>query len=206
MKRVLQKRWPLLLLFAVAVACAARILALNTQWPAAKVTIIPRGEAWDNEGVQVEVIDSVLGSARETLAYYDRSTDSIAEEDVLSMMDQGWHGYIMAVKLRAVNTTGHDILMGQYTCTYAESISWYNGYAMMALPLYNDNYTIEIAGGESAEIVLPYMIYREHFLASDWKSLARRAIYLDSNFIYPQKIQLDCTPVLLESAQKEFHV
>lgn len=201
-----KKRLIPILLFAASVACAARILYLNAQWPAAEVITVSRGEVWDNDGVQVEIIDSVLGSAQETLSYYGRPCDTIAEEDVLSMMDEGWHGYVMAVKVRVTNTTEQDIIVGQYSCSYAESVPWYNGYDVLQYPLFNEILDNVVLSGSSLNIVMPYAVYQEKFSASEWSNLKDRPFYLVSQSVYPRKVQLECTPILLESAQKEFNV
>lgn len=199
------KYWVILLAMILLIASVIRITQLNASWPQAEVITIARGNVWDNNGVQIEVVDSVLGSAKETLEYYGQSTEGISEDDVIQSISVGWHGYVLAVKVRLTNTTAEDAVLGRYMCLYAESGSWFNGYQMMAFPFYNNDTNSVIPSDTSREFVFPYIVYQEVFSSRAWSNLQERAFYLDSQSIYPTKVQLICTPTFMPSTLSAFN-
>ncbi len=201
-----RKRLILLLAILVIAASAARIVWLNINWPQAETAVIARGDVWDNNGIQIEVIDSTLGSAKETLEHYGCSVEGISEDDVIQSLSLGWHGYVLAVKVRLTNTTPEDTVLGESMCLYAESASWFNGYQMQAFPLYNKNQNSIIQSNSSREFVFPYIVYQEHFKSSAWSKLPEREFYLNSQSVYPIKTQLNCTPTFLPSARSDFNI
>lgn len=207
MKKTIKNKFLVILLAIMFVAISiARIVWLYITWPPADTRIIENGEVWDNNGVQLQVVDSVLGTAKETLEYYECPSEGISEDEIIQSISFGWHGYVLAVKVRFTNTTSEDIVLGQYMCIYSESSSWFNGYQMTAVPLYNTTSSNIIQSGTSRDFVFPYIVYQEHFQSSAWAKLAERKFYLDSQSVYPIKIQLDCTPTFLSAAQSEFNI
>lgn len=203
MKQVKAKYLVILVAIIFLAASVIRITRLNASWPQAKPITIDRGSTWNNNGIQIEVVDSVLGSAKETLEYYGQSTEGISEDDVIQSISFGWHGYVLAVKVRLTNTTAEDAVLGKYMCVYAESGSWFNGYQMTAFPFYNNDANNVIQSNTSREFVFPYIVYQEHFSSRAWSNLQEREFYLDSQSIYPTKVQVICTPTFLQSVQSD---
>ena len=193
-----------LLCIILLLAIAVRILWLNDTWPQSEINIVSRGEKLDVDGVVCEVVDSVLGTVEETITYYGMPSEGISEQDVLSLMNDGWHGYVMAVKFRVTNTTSEDVMLGSYLFPYAASVQWYNGYEMFADSLYNDVIDNHIPSGESRDYVFPYIVYQEQFPANEWKELPTRPFYLVREPYYPVKTMLECTPTFLQSTYKVF--
>ncbi len=205
MKQTSKKKWCIVILIVILVAIASgRIIWINNRWPQTQDIIIPMGEPFTDQDVSVEVLDSVLGSAKETLQYYGRPSDEISEDEVLTQMPYGWHGYVMAVKMRITNHSAEDIYIGECLFPYVESLQWHNGYDMFVATLFNENNASQICSGETIDLVFPCMVYQEHFRDKEWKDLPNREFYLSKPPLYPTKTMLVCTPKFLPSVQMEF--
>lgn len=188
----------LCLAVTVVLVSSVRFIQLNQKWPQPQITIVPKGEILENEGIQWQIEDSVLGSVRETLQYYGCKNEDVSESDVLDMQDYGWNGYVMAVKWKVTNNTTEAIDLEQVVLADAESTQWANAYNFIAVGFYCQNEK-NIPAGESREYIYPYEIYQQHFRNCDWKNLIRRSFYLIREPYYPQKVMLECTPKFLKA-------
>lgn len=191
----------LAILLIVTLISGARMIGLNQKWPQAQVIMIPQGAVLENEGIQWQIEDSVLGSVRDTLQHYGCENQNITESDVLDMQDYGWNGYVMAVKWKVTNNTKQAIQLEQVILADAESTQWANTYNFLAVDFYCENQKL-IPAGESREYIYPYEVYQQHFGEFDWEHLSNRAFYLSRAPYYPQKVMLECTPTFLPSAQR----